>query len=92
MLLFQQNVESEDKDIILYKDFSLRKRMDSSKRQARLSALEKKKALEEDQERTKLQCLEVDLATPLSTLDWQNLVHVLGEVNGIGWVQVLPAR
>ena len=92
MLLFQQNIESEDKEIILYKDYSLRKRMDTPKRAPRLSAFEKKKQLEEDQERTKLQCLEIDLATPLSTIDWQNLVHVLNEVNGIGWVQILPAR
>ena len=32
MLLFQQNIESEDKDIIIYQDFSLRKRMDTPRR------------------------------------------------------------
>lgn len=32
MLLFQQNVESEDKDIILYKDFSLCKRVDTPRK------------------------------------------------------------
>ena len=92
MLIFQENIESEDKDIILYKDYSLRKRLDAPKRATRMSAFEKKKAMEHDQERTRLQCLEVDLSNPLSTIDWQNFVHVLGEVNGLGWVQLLPSR
>ena len=46
--------------------------------------------MEEDQERTKLQCLEVDLETPLSTIDWANFSLVINEIKGMGWIQILP--
>lgn len=44
----------------------------------------------EDEETTKLRSLEVDLFTPLSYIDWKNLAEVIGEVQGLGWLQILP--
>lgn len=45
---------------------------------------------EEDAEKTKLQCLEIDLESPLSTIDWNNLSMVISEIQGMGWIQILP--
>jgi|TARA_B110000305_G_C19394664_1_gene616791 hypothetical protein len=45
---------------------------------------------EEDAEKTKLQCLEIDLESPLSTIDWGNFSMVLSEIQGMGWIQILP--
>ena len=43
MLLFQINTEEqEDKDCILYKDYSLRKRLTTEPKPARMSAYQKK--------------------------------------------------
>ena len=46
--------------------------------------------MDDDQEKTKLQCLEVDLEAPLSTIDWGNFSLVINEIMGMGWFQVLP--
>ena len=46
--------------------------------------------MEDDQELTNLQCLEIDLEMPLSTLDWANLSLVISEIKGMGWLQILP--
>ena len=37
-----------------------------------------------------LQCLEVDITSPLTREEWNNLVCVLEETQGLGWFQVLP--
>ncbi len=37
-----------------------------------------------------MRSLEVDLFTPLSYIDWKNFAEVITEVQGLGWVQVLP--
>lgn len=55
-----------------------------------MSAYQKKKMMEDDQEKTKLECLEVDTEMPLSTIDWANFCMVINEINGMGWVQILP--
>lgn len=46
--------------------------------------------MDDDQEKTKLQCLEVDLETPMSTIDWSNFSLVINEIKGMGWIQILP--
>tara|TARA_B110000503_G_C6944533_1_gene328380 strand:+ start:374 stop:529 length:156 start_codon:yes stop_codon:yes gene_type:complete len=51
-----------------------------------MSAYQKKKLMEDDQEKTKLECLEVDIEMPLSTIDWANFSLVINEINGMGWV------
>ena len=83
MLLFQNVIEDEKKgegddeanltmykDCIVYKDYSLRKRIATEPKPPRITAYQKKKMMDDDQEKTKLQCLEIDLETPLSTIDW----------------------
>ena len=36
-------------------------------------------------EKSRLQCLEVDIENPLSTIDWTNFSMVINEVKGLGW-------
>ena len=47
--------------------------------------------MEQDAERTKLQCLQIDVESPLSTIDWANFALVIQEIKGLGWVQMLPS-
>ena len=42
--------------------------------------------IEDDAERTKLQCLDIDPENPLSTIDWQMFSNVINEIKGLGWV------
>jgi len=42
------------KECIMYKDYSLRKRIPTEPKPARITAFEKKKMMDEDQEKTKL--------------------------------------
>ena len=46
--------------------------------------------LEDDQEKTQLQCLAIDVSTSLSSVDWTHFIHVITEVSGMGWFQILP--
>mmetsp|Transcript_1986 Transcript_1986/g.3495 ORF Transcript_1986/g.3495 Transcript_1986/m.3495 type:complete len:125 (+) Transcript_1986:910-1284(+) len=81
MLLLQVDPNDQgEKDLIVYKDYSLRKRMPNFTVKARMSALQKKQQIEQDQVKTRLQCLEVDLETPLSTVDWNNLSLIISEL------------
>ena len=91
MLLFQTiGSDQEDKDLIVYKDYSLRKRINTPAKPARMSAFLKKQMLEDDQEKTQLQCLAIDIETSLSTVDWTHFSQVITEVQGMGWFQILP--
>lgn len=56
------------------------------------SALAKKAELEADQTKTKLQCLEVDLESPLSSIDWNYIALTITEIDALVWFQVLPAN
>lgn len=91
MLLFQiiPN-EQESKEAIIYNDYSLRKRIVTVQKPARMSALQKKQEMEDDNEKTNLQCLSVNLETPLSSIDWSNLSLVINEISGMAWFQILP--
>lgn len=97
LLVFQANAkdqeENEDSAIMTYRDFSLMKRLETNEKQndvSRMSALEKKKYMEADQQQTKIQCLELDNSNLLSTADWSYFHKILNEVQGLGWVQTLP--
>ena len=37
-----------------------------------------------------LPCLEVDITEPLSKAEWVNLLNVINETQGMGWMQILP--
>ena len=64
MLLFQLNTEEDSKEekenaqdnknCIVYKDYSLRKRIPTEPKPARITAYQKKKMMDDDQEKTKL--------------------------------------
>ena len=85
-----EETKKANKDCIVYKDYSLRKRIATEPKPPRITAYQKKKMMDDDQEKTKLQCLEVDIETPLSTIDWANFSLVINEIQGMGWFQVLP--
>lgn len=42
--------------------------------------------MDDDQEKTKLASLEVDLTIPMSTIDWANFSLVINEIKGMGWI------
>ena len=50
------------------------------------STKEEEKMIEEP----KMQCLEIDICTPLTNDEWNNLLEVVDETQGLGWFQVLP--
>jgi ssDNA-binding Zn-finger/Zn-ribbon topoisomerase 1 len=92
------------KDIIVYRDYSLRKRVETTPKtsyveDALKSNLNKKKSkanresMEEKKEAEpvpNLQCLEIDINEPLSGEEWNNFTEVILETQAIGWFQVLP--
>jgi len=86
MLLFQIIPDDqEDRETILYNDFSLRKRIKTVAKPARMSAAEKKQQMEDDEIKTNLQCLSIDLENALSSIDWSNLANVIEEISGLAW-------
>ena len=71
MLLFQQNNKDQTmKDVTVIRDYSLRKRYITPAKNEKKSPYQKKKEMQEDLEKTKLQRLEIDIENPLSTIDW----------------------
>ena len=91
LLLFQANVEDQSGENTTYRDYSLVKRRTiTSSGKLAASAMAKKKLLEDDAEKTKIQCLEVNIADPLSTIDWQNMADIIREIQALAWIQLLP--
>eukprot|EP00347_Sterkiella_histriomuscorum_P001454 403371978 len=91
MILFQPLKQDQyDPQVVVYRDYSLRKRLATRPRPKKLSSYQQKKVDTEDKEQSKLRCLEIDLRQPLSTIDWQNFATVLSEVQGLGFVSILP--
>lgn len=89
MLVFQPKKDDQsEEDLIVYRDYSLRKRIPTEEKKA--SSLSKKKQPKEAEVEARLQCLEIDNDNPLSVVEWRNLSTVLKEIRGIGWFQVLP--
>jgi hypothetical protein len=50
-----------------------------------MSAAEKKQQMEDDEIKTNLQCLSIDLENALSSIDWSNLANVIEEISGLAW-------
>ena len=86
-----------DEDLIVYKDFSLRKRIktpaskDPKSQQVTKESLRK----QEDDEalkakHTSLQSLIIDNRNPLSPADWNSFAKIITEVQGLGCLQILP--
>lgn len=84
----------------MYRDYSLRKRIETSmKTKQKESKIDKlisaKKAGKEDKKKKpdhepSLQCLEIDIESPLTDVEWRNFAEVIDEVDGMGWFQILP--
>lgn len=91
MLLVQPKKEDQsDKDTIVFRDYSLRKRL-PCKPKPELTAGEKlKEKKKKETEISKLQCLEIALDEPLCSIEWVHVAEVLNSVNGMCWFQVLP--
>jgi hypothetical protein len=79
--------KKDDEGPLVYRDYSLRKRhftMAKSKPGSK-SALAKKHDMEQDQTKSKLQCLEVDLESPLSSIDWNYVALTISEIDAMIW-------
>lgn len=77
MLIFATRKADQDvKDLITYRDYSLRKRLPTKEKKTD-SMGQPKKSTEND---NWLQCLEIDLKMPMSKVDWRNFADVLNEV------------
>lgn len=71
---------------LLYRDFSLKKRI-KTKVFTQKQLLEKKKKTDEDNlVFSRLSCLEIDIKEPLSSADWENMSLIVCEVNALAWV------
>ena len=90
MLLFQYNPDDQSPETegIVYRDYSLRKRMKAELKTKNIvsSAMAKKKQLEEDSEKTKIQCLDINVAEPLSTIDWHHMSEIIKEISAMSWI------
>jgi hypothetical protein len=80
MLLFQITEESNDTNLIAFRDYSLKKRLISPEKPEKLSALFKKKFAEDDPVKTRIQSLEIDLEWALSSVDWTYFSFVINEI------------
>ena len=98
MLIFKPRKEDQkESDEIVYRDYSLRKRIESTQNKEtttkkKLKKLTSKKGADEEKKalEPKLQCLDVDLCAPLCEVEWRNWCEVISEVEGMGWFQILP--
>ena len=98
MIIFKAKKDDQEKgeDVIVYRDFSLRKRIETvpkpptnELRKKKVSAAKGAEPKEEVRE-ANLQCLEVDINEPLNPEEWGNFINVINETQGMGWFQVLP--
>lgn len=84
MLIFQPKKDDQsEEDLIVYRDYSLRKRIPTEEKKA--TTLSKKKKTQELEVDAKLQCLEIDNENPLSPVEWRNIATVIKEIRGISW-------
>ena len=88
LLLFQANLEDQAGENTVYRDYSLIKRKQtlSGGKNVGNSPLVKKKMNDDDVEKTKIQCSEINIADPLSTIDWQNMADIIREIQALAWV------
>lgn len=77
MLVQPKKEDQEDREFIVYRDYSLRKRMPNSEKPT-ISAAEKlKDKKKKETELSKLQCLEVTIDEPLQGCEWVNIAEVM---------------
>lgn len=87
MLILQlKSSDTNEKDMVGYRDFSLRKRM-PTRAKPTLSATEilRQKKDEKLTKNARLQCLEVDLLEPLCQAEWSAICEVLNHTQGLAW-------
>lgn len=86
MILVQpKKDDQEDKDLIVYRDYSLRKRLPNREKPT-ISAAEKlKDKKKKETEMSKLQCLEITIDEPLCGVEWVNIAEVINHVKGLAW-------
>lgn len=92
MIILQPKKEDQkERDLIVYRDYSLRKRL-CTKEKVREDFFTRKEKGESNEDVTlsKLQCLEIDNDSPLAMVEWKNLAEVVNEVQGLAWFQILP--
>jgi len=78
MLIFQPNADDKcDKDLLVYRDYSLKKRNKYFNPRYQLSAAQKKEKEEKMMTSTKLQCLEIASDDPLSPCDWKHMATIV---------------
>ena len=103
MLIFKPKKEDQNKgkDVIVYRDYSLRKRIETTplaiKEQIAMKKKQekmKKKGNDDDEKEKEpepfMDCLEVDITEPLNKYEWINFCKVIEETQGLGWLQILP--
>ena len=99
MIFLPKKGDQREKDEIMYRDYSLRKRLETSIKApetrmadqiSKLKNKDDKKSKKEKNVEQKLQCLEVDITNPLSETEWTCFAEVISEVKGLGWFQILP--
>ena len=78
--------KKKDDDLVL-RDYSLRKRLFTMAKPSKGSktALAKKQEMELDQTKTKIQSLEIDLESPISSLDWNQIALTIKEIDALVW-------
>jgi hypothetical protein len=76
--------DQDDKDWIICRDYSLRKRLPNREKFPHAADVKSKK--KKESELSKLQCLEIALEEPLCGLEWQNLSEVINHTKGLAWL------
>jgi len=91
MIFRTRKEDQENKDLVTFRDYSLMKRLPTSEKTAMTAVdqLNKKKKKNEN-EITRLQCLEIDYETILSGFEWANMAEVINHISGLSWFQILP--
>lgn len=84
--------QTQGKEVMIYRDYSLRKRIETSVKTKNADSAfgRKNKSAEPEIPEPNMQCLEVDICEPLSRDEWVNFTKVVLETQGLGWFQVLP--
>jgi len=49
-----------------------------------------KKKKKNENEMTRLQCLEIDYENIMSGFEWANMAEVINHISGLAWFQILP--
>ena len=97
MIFLPKKADQKESDIIMYRDYSLRKRLETTVKppESKMDRIIANKKQSEDKKKDKkkdkslydqkLQCLEIDILNPLADIEWRNFLEVVDEVQGLGW-------